>query len=116
MDKSMDKISEWKTVEIKVYEFTFKRYKIHCVLEDNQVSIVKGFFEKINNGDDWEQSKLSSMIELIKIRYPEVPIGSYDILEKNGMFATVKHIFTELENNTIIKNIIREGKIDDIIE
>lgn len=118
VEKLVDTNNEWLStpeLEIRLYMFNLKGYKIHSVLQDNQVSILKEFFEKINNGDDWEQSKLSSMIELIKIKYPGVPID-ISSLKKSFMFLSLNHIFTEFENSDIIKSIIREGKIDDIIE
>ena len=94
-------------------------YTVHCVLLDSQVNTMREFFEEISTGKVlWETAKSKALMSLIKAEYPRMTDEQISKMKSinPGLFVRSNSVFSVLEKNYSIQNIIREFKINQITD
>lgn len=106
-------------VKIQIYKFNIMEYSVHCVLLDNQVDIMREFFEEISMGKVlWEDAKQKTLIRLHKAEYPHLSEKEIEKIYKinPNLFIRSSNVFQDLESSAGIQSIIREIKINQITD
>ena len=112
---------EWdgniQEVKIELYKFEIKGSEVFCMLMDDQVSIMKNFFKKLDSGGvSWKEAKDKTLNELIKSEFKDCPDHLLDHFKVSSRSA---YVFHELEKSEgiqrLIRSIDRDNNIDNLL-
>lgn len=107
-------------VLISVYKFSIMESTIHLVLRDDMAVYMKEFCDNISLNTLWDDAKKDLVFKVAKKDFPSLSDDKIlEVWNKNpNMFMSGRlvSIINELESNSVIKSIIRDGKINKITE
>jgi hypothetical protein len=104
-------------VSINIHRFKIRGSEVFCMLMDDQVSIMSGFFEKLEKGGiTWKEAKDQTFNELIRSEFKGCPDHLLDHFKISSRSAFVFHELEKSEGiQNLIKSINRDNNIDGLL-
>jgi hypothetical protein len=108
-------------ITLKTFKFNINEKCVYCFLPIYLIKDMQDFFDEISTGKIlWEKAKEKFILTIAKKEYPEMDEDRilYFWKKQPNMFGRgqLKSIFNDLESSSEIKEIIRNIKIDQVIE
>lgn len=113
---------EFSEFALRVYKFDVMGYVAYCFSYESVVPYMREFFDEVSTGKVlWETAKRNILTKIAKKEFPEMKEEKiiFHINHKGfiGVLGSKLELtFRELESSQSIKNIIREIKINQIVD
>lgn len=112
-------MNEFFADSIELWSFNLLENKFHLIIHNSQNQIWREFFADLESGQDIEVCRRVLLTKIVKTKYSDFDESKIDSMwEKfpNYFEGNIKANFDKLENDSNFQNILREIKINQIID
>lgn len=112
-------MNEFFADSIELWSFDLLNNKFHLIIHNSQNQFWREFFLDLENGKDLEACRQNLLTKIVKTKYIDFDESKIDLMwEKfpNYFEGNIKSNFEKLVNDTLFLSLLREIRINKVID